>query len=96
LADNEFTTNAQVGSRVAVFWPDDDQCYEATVTRERSKKRHVYLEYDDGDCEWIDRRQHTFRLLPGGTRHRRDDDKFTDDKESEYDDSGSEASAEQT
>jgi hypothetical protein len=55
----------EIGSRVAVYWPDDDEYYEGTVTRERNKKP-FYLEYDDGDREWIDFRQHEFRLLPGG------------------------------
>jgi Helicase associated domain len=80
----------EVGSRVAVYWPDDDQYYEATVTRERNKKLPLYLEYDDGDHEWIDLRQHRFRLLSGGTRRRWDEDDISDDDESDVD-LGSEA-----
>jgi hypothetical protein len=75
----------EVGSRVAVYRPDDDQYYEATVTRERNKKLPLYLEYDDGDHEWIDLRQHSFRLLPGGTRRRWDEDDISDDDESDVD-----------
>jgi hypothetical protein len=86
--------DVEVGSRVAVYWPGNDQYYEATVTRERNKKRPLYLEYDDGDYEWIDLRKHRFRRLAGGTRRRRDKDEVIDDEESD-DDSGSEASSDQ-
>jgi hypothetical protein len=79
----------EVGSRVAVYWPIDDQYYDATVIRERNKKRPLYLEYDDGICEWIDLRKHRFRLLPGGIRRRTDE--VVEDEESD-DDPGSEAS----
>ena len=51
-----------VGSRVAVLW-DDEEYYEATVMQERNKKRPLYLEYDDGDGEWVDLRHHKFRRI---------------------------------
>jgi hypothetical protein len=82
----------EVGSRVAVHWPAFGKFYEATVVRERNKKWPLYLEYDDGHCEWTDLRQHTFRLLPGGTR-RRSDEEIEDDSESDDDSSGNEVSA---
>lgn len=82
----------EVGSRVAVHWPAFGKYYEATVARERSKKRPLYLEYDDGHCEWTDLRLHTFRLLPGGTR-RRSDEEIEDDSGSDDDSSGSEPSS---
>jgi hypothetical protein len=64
----------EIGSRVAVLWPDDDTYYGATVTQERNdKKKSFYLEYDDGEREWIDLRQHKFRLLEAGTHRRRDE-----------------------
>ena len=72
----------EVGSRVAVYWPNDDQYYEATVTRERNTKKAFYLEYDDGSSEWIDLRQHRFRLLLG-TRRRWDEDEILGDVESD-------------
>jgi hypothetical protein len=34
-----------------VLW--DDKYYEATVMQEQNKKRLLYLEYDDGDEEWV-------------------------------------------
>ena len=82
----------EVGSRVAVHWPTFGKYYEATVARERNKKRPFYLEYDDGHCEWTDLRQHTFRLLPRGMR-RRSDEEIVDDSESDEDSSGSELPA---
>jgi hypothetical protein len=53
----------EVGSRVAVFWPDDRRYYEGTVTQQRKKKNPLYVEYDDGEKEWIDFREHRVRLL---------------------------------
>jgi hypothetical protein len=63
----------EVGSRVAVFWPDDRMYYEGTVTRQRDKKNPFYLEYDDGEKEWIDFREHRVRLSdkpPVNMKHR--------------------------
>lgn len=60
----------EIGSRVAVYRSVDDKYYEATVTRERNEKKPFYLEYVNGEHEWIDFRQHKFRLLPGETRCR--------------------------
>jgi hypothetical protein len=53
----------EVGSRVAVFWPDDRRYYKGTVTRQRNKKNPLYVEYDDGEKEWIDFSEHRVRLL---------------------------------
>lgn len=60
----------QIGSRVAVYRSVDDKYYEAIVTRERNEKKPLYLEYVNGEHEWIDFRQHKFRLLPGKTHCR--------------------------
>mmetsp|Transcript_14209 Transcript_14209/g.27194 ORF Transcript_14209/g.27194 Transcript_14209/m.27194 type:complete len:1061 (-) Transcript_14209:126-3308(-) len=57
----------QIGSRVSVFWDGESAYFHATVTRERPhKKKRFYLEYDDGDCEWINLRKEKWRLLSGG------------------------------
>ena len=62
----------QIGSRVAVHWPEDDMYYEATVTRERYATNNLFrLEYDHSDqYEWLDLRHHKFCLLGGGIRRR--------------------------
>jgi hypothetical protein len=80
----------QVSSRIAVYRADDDQYYEAIVTRERNEKKSLYLEYANGDSDWLDLRQHMFILLEERTRrrgrhrsndwtHRRDSDADTEE-----------------
>jgi hypothetical protein len=57
----------KVGSRVAVYRPDDDRCHKATVTqvmRKRNTNKPLFLEYEDGECGWIELGKHTFRILP--------------------------------
>jgi hypothetical protein len=66
----------EVGSRIAVLW-EDDTFYEATVTRERNKKRPFRLKYDSGKYEWIDLRQTEFRLIETGRIRSRNDDTDT-------------------
>ena len=41
-----------IGTRVSVYWDGEDAYYEGEITRERGVKS--YIEYDDGDREWID------------------------------------------
>lgn len=76
----------EIGSRVAVHWPDDDKYYEATVTHERNDNTHSFrLEYEESNThEWLDLRQHKFCLLGGATRRRRDT-LVEDDSETEGD-----------
>lgn len=65
----------EIGSRVAVFWPQDNLYYEATVTQIRDKTRLWHLlDYDDGRSEWTELDQCKFRVLPEGIRHRTDDE----------------------
>ena len=53
-----------VGCRVAVYWDGEDAYFEGTITQERNHpKRPFYILYDDGDQEWIDLSQETFRIL---------------------------------
>jgi len=53
-----------VGSRVSIYWEDDDEFFNATVTDRKLRGKPFYVEYDDGDEEWIDLRKHKFRLIP--------------------------------
>lgn len=50
-----------IGARVAVFWDGENAYFRGTVTRQRKKK--FFVEYDDGDREWIKLAKHRFRLL---------------------------------
>jgi hypothetical protein len=55
--------DVKVGCRVAVFWDGENAYFEGTVTRERrNHKRRHFIEYDDGDQEWIDFTKHKFYL----------------------------------
>jgi hypothetical protein len=63
-----------IGSHVAVYRPNDEQYYEAVVTRKRFIKKPFFLEYTNGDREWVDFRHHKFILLedmPGRCSTRR-------------------------
>lgn len=60
----------KIGSRVAVYRSVAGKYYEAVVTRERNEKKPLYLKYVNGEHEWIDLREHKFRLLPGEARYR--------------------------
>lgn len=55
--------NVKIGSRVSVYWPDDDTFYNATVTKMQADKSKFHLEYDDGQCEFVDLRTERFKLL---------------------------------
>jgi hypothetical protein len=51
-------------SRISVFWAGENDFYAATVLKVRKhRRRPFYVEYDDGDAEWLDLSQETFRLL---------------------------------
>lgn len=60
----------QIGSRVAVYKQEDDQYYEAVVSRERIDKKPLHLVYTNGNREWLDLRQHSFILLEEQPRRR--------------------------
>jgi len=51
----------KVNVRVAIYWPNDNEFYPATVKKGAEPK--FFLEYDDGESEWIDFREHTFRFI---------------------------------
>lgn len=57
-----------VGSRVAVWWSEDQKYYSGTVMKERTGEKLFYLEYDDGEKEWINFLNHRFRLLRDSKR----------------------------
>lgn len=62
-----------VGSRVGVWWPDDYTYYHAKVVDYRDSKRKPswYIEYDDGESEWINFKEHSFKLLRASPAKRR-------------------------
>jgi hypothetical protein len=52
-----------VGSRVEVWWGIDARYYEAVVTGIRDSRKPHFLEYFDGECEWVDLKQEKYRIL---------------------------------
>lgn len=44
-----------MGTRITVYWPGDDQWYKGTVAATEPNDEHtVFVEYDDGDSDWVD------------------------------------------
>lgn len=66
VASDKDTTVATViiGCRIEVYWPDDDEWYAAKVSKHRGKQH--YLEYDDGQSEWIDLSNERIKMLEQG------------------------------
>jgi hypothetical protein len=65
-----------VGTRIGVYWPDDDQYYPCTISAHRPKRGkdtgHRYeLLYDDGGIETIDLSNERFRLLRGHNKNKK-------------------------
>lgn len=71
----------KMGDRIEVYWRDDDEYYAATVTQQR--KASYFLEYDDGQTEWLDLAQETFRAIPNRSSNRRHIREEEDDEEEE-------------
>ncbi|KAL7555812.1 hypothetical protein ACA910_002276 [Epithemia clementina (nom. ined.)] len=60
-------TLVQRGTRVAVYWRGDDLYFEGVVKKERPhKKKCFFVEYDDGDEEWLSFRKVPFFIVAGG------------------------------
>ena len=67
--DNSEVMLIDVGTRVEVYWPDDDCYYAGVVTKRRLPKngkeikKPFFLIYDDNESEWIDFSRHKFRII---------------------------------
>ena len=67
--DTKATTGPGVGSRVAIFWENDRQYYEGVISKERTgRKRNFFVEYDDGDTEWVNLAFEKFYLVDGTSK----------------------------
>ena len=54
-SQTKFSSNGtalDAGTRVTVYWSDDDEWYKGTVAKKLDGK--VFIEYDDGDADWMD------------------------------------------
>ena len=54
----------KVGSRIEVYWPEDEEYYAAKVTEIREPFYHIH--YDDGEEEWLPLAEHDFLLHEDG------------------------------
>lgn len=80
-AESSDLSDIKVGSRVEIWWSGDERFYKGTVTRAGAQK--FFVEYDDGEEEWVSVSQHTFRLLAGGEKEESEDEGEISDKEDE-------------
>jgi len=55
-------SDIHVGTRISVYWPDDDEYYTAKVTSIKNGSIFTLL-YDDGDVEHVDLRKEDFKIL---------------------------------
>jgi hypothetical protein len=72
-----------VGTKLAVFWPDDDEYYPCTIRTHRRRRGadpgHLYeLHYEDGEVETVDLAKERFRIIGGKKKKKKDED---DDEE---------------
>jgi hypothetical protein len=58
---NQDQFQGTVGQRIEVYWPDDDAWYAADIVKQRGRQH--FLEYDDGDTEWIELSNEKVRLI---------------------------------
>lgn len=80
VANTQFS-KVKVNMKIAVLWPDDNQYYAAIVAKERQDGKH-FLEYEDGEKEWIDLRHEKLRFIDN-------DLDLEEDEEPEEDPAGS-------
>jgi len=52
--ENAAVPDFVVGSRVAVYWPDEDEYFGGQVTKVKKRRNKMYVHYDDGDQGWVD------------------------------------------
>lgn len=53
-----------VGTRVGVYWRDDDQYYNASIIKHQEGSSYFHLHYDDdGHLEWLDLSREEFKIL---------------------------------
>lgn len=87
-ANADILAQIQVGSRVEVYWPDDQEWYSAVVQKQRGTSTTYSIEYEtDHQCEWIDLALEEVRLLKPkdkSTKKKRRIQEFDDEEEAEF------------
>jgi len=60
--NSSLISQVTLGTRLSIYWPDDDAYYPGTVTG-KSTSGLVQISYDDGNVEELDLATETFRIL---------------------------------
>jgi DNA mismatch repair protein MSH6 len=79
-AHRKLLSEITVGTRLAVYWPDDDEHYPCTIRAHRPRRGqdpgHLYeLHYEDGEVETIDLARERFRVIGGKKKKKKNDEK---------------------
>eukprot|EP00957_Ditylum_brightwellii_P012817 968763-Ditylum_brightwellii.AAC.1 len=59
----KLVSQVQIGTRLSVLWPDDDEYYPCKVTEQKSGTTVFTLLYDDGEVETLDLAGEVFKVL---------------------------------
>mmetsp|Transcript_11645 Transcript_11645/g.24937 ORF Transcript_11645/g.24937 Transcript_11645/m.24937 type:complete len:127 (+) Transcript_11645:147-527(+) len=59
-------SNITVGTKLAVYWPEEDAYYSGIVTTRHQKHCMCTVRYDDGDTETINLAEEQFRIVHDG------------------------------
>lgn len=91
--NRELLRCVQIGTPIEVYWSEDATWYGAKVTKLQQQQQQrssgcsnapvnkYHLEYDDGQCEWIDLATETFRLKKPKKRRIQEEREESDEEE---------------
>lgn len=57
----------EIGDRVDIWWPDDGAFYSGRVTRFSEGDSQYFIEYDDGETEYLDMKAERWRRITDNT-----------------------------
>lgn len=61
--ENPDLSLVEIGTKISVLWEGETKFYPATVARISDGEKPYYLEYEDGDVEWIDLASNKFKIV---------------------------------
>ncbi|CAJ1937277.1 unnamed protein product [Cylindrotheca closterium] len=62
----ELVSTLNIGCQLSIYWPAEQESFPGTLTKmdkSRKEKDIHYIEYEDGDCEWLNLNQRRFTIL---------------------------------
>ena len=85
---HKLLSRVTVGTKLAVYWPDDDEYYPCAIRTHRRRRGpdpgHLYeLHYDDGEVETVDLAKEKFRIIGGKKKKKKDEDEGGEEEEEE-------------